>query len=161
MAHEYILEYGPAEFELGTGTEQRVVFDNVTVTGLTPATAYDFYLRTVCDSDWYSDQYATLLNVVTRQRVGIAETDAQFQFSLMPNPAKGVTTVQIVGLPAKFTGLLHVTVSDLSGRDVLVRDIECDGECQVRMDIEGLSAGAYFVRVSDGRVSAVRKLIIK
>ncbi len=161
MAHEYILEYGPAGFELGTGTEQRVVFDNVTVTGLTPATAYDFYLRTVCDSDWYSDQYATLLNVVTRQRVGIAETDAQFQFSLMPNPAKGVTTVQIVGLPAKFTGLLHVTVSDLSGRDVLVRDIECDGECQVRMDIEGLSAGAYFVRVSDGRVSAVRKLIIK
>ena len=161
LAQSYVLEYGPVGFDLGTGTVDTVLSNSTIVTGLTPATAYDFYVRTICDTEWYSAQYASLLNVVTLSPVGIAEADATLQFLLLPNPAKGVTTIQIEGLHPQYAGILHVAVSDLAGRDVLVRDIECAGQCQVKLDIEGLSDGAYFVRVSNGQTSSVRKLIVK
>ena len=97
----------------------------------------------------------------TQQLVQNNEPQAQFQFSLLPNPAKGVTMVRIVGLPSKLSGVLHVTVADLTGRDVLARDLECDGNCRMDLDIEGLPAGAYFVRITSKQGSAIRKLIVK
>ena len=160
-AQDYLLEYGPAGYMPGSGTEQVVAMNSFTVTGLMPATAYDFYVRTRCAEGWLAGEYAHLPNIATRQPVGIAEPQTQFQFSLLPNPAKGVTMVRIVGLPSKLSGVLHVTVSDLSGRDVIIRDLECDGQCQMSLDIEGLSAGAYFVRITSTQGSAVRKMIVK
>ena len=160
-AQDYLVEYGPAGYMPGSGIEQVAASNSLTVTGLTPATEYDFYVRTRCADDWLAGEDAHLLNIVTRQPVGIAEPQAQFQFSLLPNPAKGVTMVRIVGLPSKLSGVLHVTVADLTGRDVLARDLECDGNCRMDLDIEGLPAGAYFVRITSKQGSAVRKLIVK
>lgn len=160
-AQDYLVEYGPTGYMPGSGTEQVAASNSLTVTGLTPATGYDFYVRTRCAEDWLAGEYAHLLNIATRQPVGITEPQAQFQFSLLPNPAKGATTVRIVGLPSKLSGALHVTVSDLSGRDVIIRDLECDGQCQMSLDIEGLPAGAYFVRITSTQGSAVRKMIVK
>ena len=165
---DYLLEYGPAGFALGTGTGQTVTANTTTVTGLTPATPYDFYLRTRCAEDWLAGEYASLLGVTTRQPVGIdsqpgrADTGVSpYNFQLIPNPAKGVTAVQIAGLPSGMTGALHITVSDLAGREVLSRHTECNGQGQLSLKIEGLPAGAYFVRVAGVQGTAVRKLIIK
>ena len=161
LAQYYLLRYGPAGFS-PIGVEDSMVEGNrCVVVGLRPATAYDFYVRTQCGDDWLSSEYADILNVVTHQEVGIREPLAQFQFALLPNPAKGVTTVQVVGLPSKLSGVLHVTVADLTGRDVIVRDIDCDGQCQTNIDIGGLPSGAYFVRIEGESGSAVRKLIVK
>ena len=158
---DYLVQYGPAGFTLTEGADSVVPSNSCAIVGLRPATAYDFYVRTRCADDWYAAEYAGIINVVTRREVGIREPQSQFQFSLTPNPAKGVTTVQIVGLPSKISGTLHVTVADLTGRDVLSRDLECEGHCQTSLDIKGLSAGAYFVRVMGEQGAAVRKLIIK
>ena len=158
---DYLVQYGPAGFVPTEGGDSVVPGNSCVVVGLRPATAYDFYVRTRCADDWLADGYAGLLNVVTRQEVGIREVNSEFQFTLKPNPAKGVTTVQIVGLPSKVSGMLHVTVADLTGRDVIIRDLECDGQCQMGLDIEDLPAGAYFVRVVGEQGTAVRKLIIK
>ena len=93
--------------------------------------------------------------------MGIGEVKPPFHFTLSPNPAKGVATVQIVPLHPLPSDVLHVTVADLTGRDVLVRDLECDGQCLMVLDIKDLPAGAYFVRITSTHGSAVRKLIVQ
>jgi hypothetical protein len=161
MAQDYLLQYGPAGFMPTEGADSMVSGNSCVIVGLRPATAYDFYVRTRCDEDWLSSGYMRLRNVVTRQEVGIREVKPQFHFTLTPNPAKGVTSVQIVLQPSQLADVLHVTVADLTGRDVLARDLECDGNCRMSLDIEGLPAGAYFVRITGKQGSAVRKLIVK
>ncbi len=169
QVQDYLLEYGPAGFALGSGIMQTVTADSCTVGGLTPSTAYDFYLRARCDEDWLSDEYAALLNVVTRQSVGVVipeSEDVPFSLTIVPNPAKGVTTLYLEGLPKQYRGVVEVTVSDLSGREVLTRRVECDGQCRLTLNLEDLLQGAYFVRVECGGGSqspgwqAVRKLIV-
>ena len=158
----YLLEYGSAGFTLGSGTEQPVVGTTCTVAGLTPATAYDFYLRAVCADDWYSTQYASLLNVVTRMPVDIAHVDSgAFTATIVPNPAKGVTTLYLEELPKQYRGAVEVTVADLTGREVLQRSVDCSGSCSLSLDVTTLPAGAYFVRIRCGGDKAVRKLLVK
>lgn len=161
LAQDYLLQYGPAGFMPTEGADSMVSGNSCVIVGLRPATAYDFYVRTRCAEDWLSSGYRSIRNVVTLGDVGIRAVEQPFQFTLSPNPAKEVTTVMIEGLPSQLTGVLHVTVADLTGRDVLSRDIQCDGHCKVNLDIEGLPAGAYFVRMVGEKGSAVRKLIVK
>lgn len=44
----YLVEYGPSGFALGTGTVVTTTADSVWVTGLLPATTYDFYVSSIC-----------------------------------------------------------------------------------------------------------------
>ncbi|MBP5536012.1 MAG: T9SS type A sorting domain-containing protein [Bacteroidales bacterium] len=46
-----LIEYGPSGFTYGTGTVVASAIDSIVVTGLTPRTSYDFYLRDVCGTD--------------------------------------------------------------------------------------------------------------
>ena len=143
------------------GADSVVPGNGCVIVGLSPSTAYDFYVRTRCAEDWLSSGYRSIRNVVTLGDVGIRAVEQPFQFTLSPNPAKEVTTVMIEGLPSELTGVLHVTVADLTGRDVLSRDIQCDGHCKVNLDIEGLPTGAYFVRVVGEKTTVIRKLIVQ
>ena len=164
MAQDYLLQYGPAGFEPVEGADSMVSGNSCVVVGLNPATTYDFYLRTRCADDWVAGEYASLLNVATRQPVGINNTEHStynFQFSITPNPAKGVATLYIEGLPKEYRGAVEVTVSDLTGRKVLSRSIGCDGNCRLVLDVSDLAQGAYFVRIAAEQHSVVRKLIVK
>ena len=164
MAQDYLLQYGPAGFELTEGADSMVSGNSCVIVGLRPATAYDFYLRTRCADDWVAGEYASLLNVATRQPVGIQNTELStfnFQFSITPNPAKSTTTLLLEGLPRQYRGAVDVTVSDLTGREVLSRSIGCDGDCRLVLDISDLAQGAYFVRIAAEQHSVVRKLIVK
>ncbi|MGN0186266.1 MAG: fibronectin type III domain-containing protein [Paludibacteraceae bacterium] len=50
---EWIVEYGPKGFALGTGTQMRVATTAATLTGLTEQTAYDIYVKGACaDGEW-------------------------------------------------------------------------------------------------------------
>ena len=107
--------------------------------------------------------------IVTRQPVGVVTPegeDVPFSLTIVPNPAKGVTTLYLEGLPKQYRGAIEVTVSDLSGREVLTRSVECDGRCRLMLNLEDLTQGAYFVRVECGGGTqnlgrqAVRKLIV-
>ncbi len=56
-----IIEYGPAGFSLGSGTQVTATSNPFTVTGLSPAIIYDFYVRDVCgagDSSSFSGPVA-------------------------------------------------------------------------------------------------------
>lgn len=47
-ATQWQVEYGPHGFMLGTGTRMVVSTNPVTLTGLTPSSFYDIYIRTIC-----------------------------------------------------------------------------------------------------------------
>ena len=49
------IEYGVTGFTQGTGTTLLTTTDSLTITGLTPSTCYDFYVRTICISGEMSD----------------------------------------------------------------------------------------------------------
>ncbi|MBR5783613.1 MAG: fibronectin type III domain-containing protein, partial [Bacteroidales bacterium] len=59
IATSWIVEYGLAGFELGTGTTLTSNTNSLTLTGLTHSTRYDYYVRGICNvndtSDWALD----------------------------------------------------------------------------------------------------------
>ena len=78
--------------------------------------------------------------------------------TLIPNPAKGATTVSVTGI----SGKVRIAVLDLSGREVLAETLECSADCEKSLDIEGLAEGAYFVRItSEQTAPMVKKLIVR
>ena len=164
LAQDYIVEYGPAGYTPGSGSELYVSTNSCTIPGLSPATAYDFHVRTRCADDWLALEVASLLNVVTPQPAGIdspESSETKFSATLVPNPAKDVTSLILEGLPSRYKGAIDITVSDLTGREVLVRSINCNGGCSLSLDLNNLSQGAYFVRIACNGLSVVRKLIVK
>ena len=83
--------------------------------------------------------------------VGIDAVEAA-AVTIAPNPATECAVVN--GLKAG----ADVVVVDINGKIRLGATAECD---RMALDVSDLSAGVYFVRVSDGTATAVRKLIVK
>ena len=76
--------------------------------------------------------------------------------SVYPNPAIGETFVTIED--AGFNG---VSVYDLQGRMVSTMSCVANAGEQVRLDVESLNSGVYFVRVSNDSVVRTAKLVVK
>jgi len=86
---------------------------------------------------------------------GISEQDQTVQFDLFPNPASDqVTVIQNGGL-----GQSTLVITDLTGQTVALHNVK--GLMQT-IDLTALTAGAYFVRLtdSDGRALATRRLVV-
>ena len=63
-AHQWVLEYGPVGFAPGTGQVQFADSNPFVLTGLTPDTQYDVYVRSICDDGdtgryWRSETFTT------------------------------------------------------------------------------------------------------
>ena len=59
-AQSYIIEYGLAGFSQGRGIIRIVTTNTYTITDLEPETPYDFYVKAVCGTGWYSESYASV-----------------------------------------------------------------------------------------------------
>jgi hypothetical protein len=57
-AESWVIEYGFTGFEQGTGTQAVSTTPTYVVTGLLEETGYDFYVRAMCGTDWYSENWA-------------------------------------------------------------------------------------------------------
>jgi Zn-dependent metalloprotease len=75
--------------------------------------------------------------------------------SVRPNPAHEQIQLTFFGEPAQAT----VTVFGTDGRQVLQRSFRQPGSGPVRLPVAQLPAGAYFVRVSDGRTVETHPLL--
>ena len=159
-AQDYLLEYGPAGFLPGQGSQVTLTTNTYTVTGLLPNSAYDFYVTTGYDVT--SSVSASLTNVRTLQdvRIDLADT-SRLSFSLFPNPAKGVTTLTINGWNSDEGKNVSITISDLAGRDVFTQQFDCPGDCSIELDLRTLPQGAYFIRIQGKNNPVVRKLILE
>ena len=86
-----------------------------------------------------------------------AKLPTGFRVSAYPNPAHGHVAVSIAGISA---GLAYVQVIDNTGRVVSTLTAAQAAET-IKMDITGLKAGLYQLRVQVGNQAHVEKLIIE
>ena len=144
----YMIEYGVHTLTQGSGTTVTSATNSVELTGLEEQTTYDVYVRGVCaegvTSVWSS------IHSFTTTAVGIDDVESG-SVTLYPNPASERVTIR--GIEGEST----VTVVDLNGREVYKTNTGSD----LTIDVSGYAKGAYFVRITGERTTAIRKLIVK
>ena len=89
----------------------------------------------------------------TNSHLGIANhqlPNTDYPISIYPNPASTTVTVK-VDMP------MHVALMDVSGRIVITQA----GNKETTLDVSGMPAGTYFLRVTTEEGCEIKKLIIK
>lgn len=147
--------YGTAGFAEGYG--QTVLVNGPTldsgatvshvIGGLLPDESYDLYVRTLCDEHQRSVWSPQVR--FTTPSVGI-DPVADEAVTVRPNPTSAVATLD--GLAP---GTL-VELYDPSGRRMLQRIATAS---EMRLDLSGQAAGAYYVRVTTGRAVSTLRLV--
>ena len=94
--------------------------------------------------------------ILTNPVLGVAAGTVPLAgFTVAPNPARGTATVQLPALP----GAATLTVLDALGRTV--RTQSAVSNARAELDLAGLPAGLYVVRVAAGSSSATRRLVVE
>jgi hypothetical protein len=75
--------------------------------------------------------------------LGVNPVSATEQFSLFPNPASSVLNITWTSREQLHT----VAVTDLTGRELLTKQINSNGQGTTQMDISNLPAGVYFIKI--------------
>ena len=88
---------------------------------------------------------------------GIDGVDGNVSCTIYPNPTNDATTISVSGV----SGVVRITVVDMNGRTARSETLECSGDCQKTMEVDGLAQGAYFVRITGDQVNIVRKLVVR
>lgn len=126
--------YGLADFNFDPNVTSVANTASVTLNELSPLTAYDFYIRSVCNesssSDWVKINFQTLYND------GVADYESS-HLLLYPNPANGSFTLTLKDQsPAQ--------VQLYSGEGKLLKSLTSNGES---LQITLPTSGIFFVRV--------------
>ena len=134
----------------------RFVYNAGSMATLTPIPAAGYRFVSWQDGNTENPRVFTVTQDATfiatfESSVGIDDVEAA-AVAIAPNPATEYAVVN--GLKAGS----EVAVVDINGKMRLSGIAQSD---MLTLDVSGLSAGVYFVRVSDGTETAVRKLIVK
>ena len=125
------------------------------MTGLDADWSYEVFVQTKCGDNLYS-------SVATEDRIafhtassseGIYDVESG-TLTLYPNPASTSVTLSVSGIDGEAT----VEVVDMNGRTVATYTTV---NHELGIDVSSLGQGAYFVRVTGERQTAVRKLIVR
>lgn len=82
---------------------------------------------------------------------------AAFELDVFPNPFKRDVTVRINKLP--LTNQVTISVYDLLGREVRASGTADPSDVEPRLDLSGVPAGVYFVRVESGDRAVTQKVV--
>ena len=149
----YTVEWGPEGWtNINDAAMAAVSVNSYNITDLEPDSPYDLFVINNCSPTQQS---------VNNQRVsfrtahgqGIADIEGG-SVTLAPNPASSRVSISLGG----FGGVVKVELVDVNGR---VRDKWSVTSGQLTVDLGGYAQGAYFVRVTGERQTAVRKLIVR
>ena len=122
----------------------------VTIFGLAPATAYDIYIRTLCDENVHS-LWSDKLTVTTTLNSQISILKSQF--SISPNPAN--THFTIHGIDTH--GAYGVIIRDTHGRTLLNTQLSI---LNSQISIPNFPSGIYYVTVTTPTSTVTRKLTV-
>jgi hypothetical protein len=151
----WLLNYGPQGFLQGEGIELEVAAplgDGVQLTGLSPRTTYDLYVRALCTEDVQSD-WSPVFTFTTDTLTGILAVDAGRTPVVYPNPCGSSATIQA---DAEVVG---ASLTDMQGRRTEV-SLVAQGQGCYALDMTARQPGLYLLvlTAADGRQHAVRLL---
>ena len=163
--HEWEVAYRPADDSLGSDSVLTVSVPTVTLTGLTPGTAYSVRVRGLCDITNYSPWSDTLQFTTTftppdttpdtlpwihPHTLGIGNLDRFTR--MMPNPAHDMVSV------LSSYQLRSVVVYDLSGRQLLMEP--ADG-MTATVNVAALPRGTYILAIHTLQGIATKRLVVE
>ena len=153
----YKISYGDSNFYDADATTVEVDANTTsyTMTGLDAEWSYEVFVQTKCGENTYS-------SVATEDRIAFRTTSSSEgiydvesgTLTLYPNPASTSVTLSVSGIDGEAT----VEVVDMNGRTVATYTTV---NHELGIDVSTLGQGAYFVRVTGERQTAVRKLIVR
>jgi PKD repeat protein len=105
------------------------------------------------------DTSVTTMQVVVHPEFGGVENEELGHVNIYPNPSEGYFNVSL----ASATGEdIRITVQDLAGRMIFESVYgSSEGEFNTAVDIRGVAAGTYMLRLQSGKYSTVSKLIVR
>lgn len=151
----WLLNYGPQGFLQGEGIEREVAAplgDGVQLTGLSPRTTYDLYVRALCTEDIQSD-WSPVFTFTTDTLTDILAVDVGRAPVVYPNPCSSSATIQA---DAEVVG---AWLTDMQGRRTEV-SLVAKGQGCYALDMTARQPGLYLLvlTAADGRQHAVRLL---
>jgi hypothetical protein len=78
------------------------------------------------------------------------------EFTISPNPAKDFI---VINYPLTGKEKVEITVTDVAGKKVYQTPLTPKGEPEMKISLEDLKAGIYFVEVNNGKQKGVRKFL--
>ena len=122
------------------------------LSGLNPETAYQWRVQANCVdtlSDWTNP-----VDFTTLEEVGIDNITLANNISLMPNPADHYIDLRVNGKMTAKEAVIYNAFGQL------IQTVELTDN-HVRIDLSGMAAGMYFVRVNGDHGTATKKFIKK
>lgn len=110
---------------------------SVIVTGLTPETTYDFYVRTDCDPDGMSD-WVGPLTFTTDQSTGVNDFDIN-SIVLYPNPM-----VDVINISSQVE-IEKVVIYSLTGQKLIEHKV---GSTETQINVSNFATGPYLLHVT-------------
>lgn len=115
-----------------------------------------------------SDRGPADLGTLDNWKITFCETPAvlssemveDLDFSVYPNPSKGLFTVA-AGSNNVNTSDAIIHVLDLNGRVVFTKEVQKASRLNETIDVQNLTKGLYLLRVQQAATSTVKKIIIK
>ena len=153
----YRISYGEYDFIESQATRVEVPANatSYTFTGLEENFHYEFYVQTKCGDGLYSavsaEDRVEFNTLESTEGIYDVETGT---LTLYPNPASSNVTLTVNG----FDGEVTVEIVDLNGK--LISEHRTQNS-ELTIDVTSMAQGAYFVRVTGERQTAVRKLIVR
>ena len=137
------------------GTADETTSEELIQSGLAIGTTY--FVR-VYDWGHNSADHNFEICVVEGEGSGIGmDENAVSEFSIFPNPGTGVFNLQYAGK----NGLANIEVLDVTGRIVYNKQAQVANGSTNSMDLTGLGAGNYNVRLTVGGVRTEQRLMVK
>ena len=150
-AEGYNIQYSP---QGGSISSASTTTNSYTITGLTPNTTYQIQVQSNCGNSNLSG-WSEPITVTT---TGI-DNYLLNSITLYPNPAKDVVNVQSTMNNVQLKG---IEVIDVYGKVVrTVVETMCTSSLQTQINVSGLAAGMYFVRVTTEQGVATKTFVKK
>lgn len=125
-----------------------------TQTEITESFFYDFTVDPNVPGSIAEDRFNLMFGNTT---LGIEDNRFGSDFRLFPNPTNGERfSIKTPSL----SGEVEVEITSMLGRQISVQTLQVEGN-QVKVTVEGLSAGVYVVNLAQGNQSFNSKLIVQ
>ena len=161
---QWEVQFGPIGFTQGYGITSYTDHHPYTLTGLTGETAYDIYVRSVCDDDWFSEHWSNPVTVTTPYSA-IADPGSTLPlFTLSPNPATGSVTITVNSQFSIPNSQLSIVLRDATGRirfSTFITTGTSEQPFSHTIRLHDYPAGIYFVTLVTPQGTTTRKLTIE